>query len=72
MISPYQLTHLSDIPGFLVGGLLWALVVLPNRNIRPDRFLGRGLLSIYLGFLCLKFSRTLLLVAGDHKSDHFL
>ncbi|XP_059664334.1 cation/calcium exchanger 1-like [Cornus florida] len=45
--------------GFLVAGLLWALVILPKNNMRLDRFLGCGLLVIYLCFLSLKLARTL-------------
>ncbi|KAF5946702.1 hypothetical protein HYC85_016930 [Camellia sinensis] len=59
--------------GFLMGGLLWALVVLPIYNMRLHRFLGVGLLAIYLCFLCLKMARTLGLLQLLHVSlSHFM
>lgn len=48
--------------GFSVGGLLWALVILPRQNMRPDRILGLGLLAIYLCFLSVRLAYTLGLV----------
>ncbi|XP_027174064.1 cation/calcium exchanger 1-like [Coffea eugenioides] len=42
--------------GFLMVGLIWVLVVLTNRNMRLDRFLGIGLLAIYFCFLFLKMA----------------
>ncbi|MQM23948.1 hypothetical protein Taro_057018 [Colocasia esculenta] len=45
--------------GFLVAGLLWALVILPRRGMKLDRVLGIGLLSIYLCFLLLRISESL-------------
>lgn len=47
--------------GFLMGGLLWAIVILPKRNMKLDRYLGGGLLAIYLCFLSLRVGRDLLL-----------
>ncbi|CAK9188385.1 unnamed protein product [Ilex paraguariensis] len=44
---------------FLLGGLVWALVILPMRKMKLDRVLGGGLLVIYLCFLFLKMARTL-------------
>ncbi|RRT66391.1 hypothetical protein BHE74_00028289 [Ensete ventricosum] len=61
-------THVVVIPrdptlyqtmGFLVGGLLWALVMLPRRGMRLDRVLGSGLLSIYLCSLSLRIVHSL-------------
>ena len=49
---------LYETVGFLMSGLLWALVILPNKNMKPDRFLGIGLLAIYVCFLFLRVART--------------
>ncbi|CAD5164833.1 unnamed protein product [Musa acuminata subsp. malaccensis] len=48
--------------GFLIGGLLWALLMLPRRKMKPDRVLGIGLLAIYLTFLCWRLFESLQLV----------
>ncbi|KAL6842365.1 hypothetical protein ACP4OV_027792 [Aristida adscensionis] len=45
--------------GFVVAGLLWAMVMLPRREMRVDRTLGFGLLSIYFCFLCINISQVL-------------
>lgn len=45
--------------GFLIGGLLWALVVVPQRGMKLDRGLGYGLLSIYLCFLIVRLAHSL-------------
>lgn len=50
---------LYETIGFLMGGLLWALVILPKRNMRLDRFLGVGLLTIYICFLFVRVARAL-------------
>ncbi|KAG8049331.1 hypothetical protein GUJ93_ZPchr0009g603 [Zizania palustris] len=42
--------------GFLVAGLVWALVVLPARGMKLDGVVGVGLLLIYLSFLCVRLS----------------
>ncbi|XP_048527874.1 cation/calcium exchanger 1-like [Triticum urartu] len=39
---------------FLVGGLAWALVVLPARGMRLDVTLGAGLLAVYLCFIAVR------------------
>lgn len=48
--------------GFLMGGLLWALAVLPRRGMKLDRVVGVGLLAIYVCFLCLRISQSVGLV----------
>ncbi|KAH0451732.1 hypothetical protein IEQ34_019031 [Dendrobium chrysotoxum] len=44
--------------GFLAGGVMWALVILPRRGMRPDRVLGCGLLAIYLCFLTVRLGTS--------------
>ncbi|XP_004493218.1 cation/calcium exchanger 1 [Cicer arietinum] len=44
---------------FLIGGLLWALVILPKKDMRLDKLLGAGLLSIYLCFLFIRISMAI-------------
>ncbi|XVF56800.1 hypothetical protein PTKIN_Ptkin06aG0149500 [Pterospermum kingtungense] len=50
---------LYETLGFIIAGLLWALIILPRKNMRLDRFLGAGLLAIYLCFLSLRLARAL-------------
>ncbi|KAI9377253.1 hypothetical protein POPTR_019G040200v4 [Populus trichocarpa] len=50
---------LYETIGFLMGGLLWALVILPRKDMRLDKSLGIGLLAIYLCFLSLTLARSL-------------
>ncbi|CAI9100099.1 OLC1v1037029C1 [Oldenlandia corymbosa var. corymbosa] len=51
--------YLYEIVGFLIAGLLWAVVILLKRNMRLDSSLGAGLLAIYFCFLFLRFSKGL-------------
>ncbi|GFP82066.1 cation/calcium exchanger 1 [Phtheirospermum japonicum] len=46
--------ELYETVGFLMGGLLWALVILPKTNMQLDKSLGVGLLAIYFCFLFLR------------------
>ncbi|KAL3362709.1 hypothetical protein AABB24_012159 [Solanum stoloniferum] len=57
-IVPIDSTIYETI-GFLLLGLLWALVILPKRDMRLDKFFGVGLLAIYSCFLFLKIARAL-------------
>ncbi|PKA45826.1 Cation/calcium exchanger 1 [Apostasia shenzhenica] len=55
--SPFELPEDASqfvIIGFLMAGLLWALVMLPRKKMKLSRVLGVGLLAIYSGFLCLR------------------
>lgn len=62
--------YIAETIGFLMAGLLWALVILPKRDMRLDHTLGGGLLVIYLCFLFIKLARALGLLSGsgDRKS----
>ncbi|XP_072986517.1 cation/calcium exchanger 1-like [Typha latifolia] len=51
--------QLFEILGFMIAGLLWALVILPRKDMKLDRVLGIGLLAIYLCFLSLRLSQSL-------------
>ncbi|KAK6944542.1 Sodium/calcium exchanger membrane region [Dillenia turbinata] len=59
--NPYVIPDdpsLYETIGFLMTGLVWALVILPRKNMKLDRLLGTGLLTTYLCFLSLRFSRA--------------
>ncbi|CAN8300395.1 unnamed protein product [Cochlearia groenlandica] len=49
---------LLETLGFLIVGLLWALVIMPKKKMRLDRLVGGGLIAIYLCFLSLRFARV--------------
>ncbi|GLT87479.1 hypothetical protein SLE2022_055610 [Rubroshorea leprosula] len=59
---------LYETLGFLMAGLLWALVILPRKNMRLEKCLGGGLLTIYLCFLFLRLARALGLLKIYHGS----
>ncbi|KAJ3673572.1 hypothetical protein LUZ60_005564 [Juncus effusus] len=50
---------LYQILGFMIGGLLWALVMVQRREMRIERSLGFGLISIYLCFLTIRLAQSL-------------
>ncbi|EPS72866.1 hypothetical protein M569_01890, partial [Genlisea aurea] len=45
--------------GFLMGGLVWAVVMVPKREMKLDKFVGVGLLGIYLCFLSLRLVKSM-------------
>ncbi|KAB1218341.1 Cation/calcium exchanger 4 [Morella rubra] len=49
--------------GFLISGLIWALVVLRRNDMRLSRTLGVGLITLYLIFLSLRLSIAVGLVS---------
>ncbi|WOL02642.1 cation/calcium exchanger 4-like [Canna indica] len=44
---------------FLVSGLVWALIVLLRNDMRPNRVLGLGLITLYLVFLIIRVSNAI-------------
>ncbi|CAA7400765.1 unnamed protein product [Spirodela intermedia] len=44
--------------GFLMLGLIWALVILPHNDMRPSKLLGIGLITLYVVFLCIRIGST--------------
>ncbi|KAH7438396.1 hypothetical protein KP509_04G013400 [Ceratopteris richardii] len=45
--------------GFLVAGLVWALITLPVNKMQPSKPLGFGLLTLYIIFLGYRLARVL-------------
>ncbi|KAF5202960.1 Cation/calcium exchanger [Thalictrum thalictroides] len=52
-------SSLYETLAFFASGLLWALIILPRRQMKLDRVLGVGLLAIYLCFLSVRMAQTL-------------
>ncbi|KAG0478034.1 hypothetical protein HPP92_012753 [Vanilla planifolia] len=51
-------TSVLEMLGFMAGGLLWALLMLLKRGMKPDGVLGGGLIAIYLCFMCIRLLRS--------------
>ncbi|KAK6944545.1 Sodium/calcium exchanger membrane region [Dillenia turbinata] len=60
--SPFVISNdpqLLETLGFMVFGLIWALLLLPRRGMRLDWVLGAGLLTIYFLGIALRLLQTL-------------
>ncbi|QHN86728.1 hypothetical protein HN51_041034 [Arachis hypogaea] len=60
--DPYVIpkdTSLYQTILFLMGGVLWALVILPKKNMKLDKSLGVGLVTIYLCFLFIRIAMAI-------------
>ncbi|XP_010937327.1 cation/calcium exchanger 4 [Elaeis guineensis] len=60
--ASYELPHDRSLVctiGFLMSGLIWALVVLRRSDMCPNKMLGFGLISLYLIFLSVRVSHAM-------------
>lgn len=58
--------YLLETLGFMAGGLIWALVILPRRGMRLNWILGGGLLAIYSVSTTLRVIQT----SGSFQLHH--
>jgi len=45
--------------GFLIFGLIWSLVMLPRNEMRPNKVMGIGLITLYLIFVTFRLSSAM-------------
>ncbi|KAI3802759.1 hypothetical protein L1987_30902 [Smallanthus sonchifolius] len=49
--------------GFLISGLVWALVILLRNDMRPNKMMGIGLVGVYLIFLFVRLTSAMGIIA---------